>query len=154
MIRPSNLADRVAIETIATAIGFEQTEIAEVLSSFDQAHGAECPSQALWLVDDQQGIHAMAYVEPERMTDGTYNLLLLAVHPQHQRQGRGTALIRYVEQHLAALGAHLLLVETMGTEDFSHVRQLYARLGFTEEARIRDFYGKGYDKVVYWKSLK
>ncbi len=48
------------------------------------------------------------------MTEGTWNLYLIAVHPDRQREGRGAALLRYVEQALIVRGEHLLLVETSG----------------------------------------
>lgn len=151
MIRNSDSADRLAVKALADAIGFEATVTAEVLSSFDACHKPSNPSSALWFVDDDQGVKGMAYIEPERMTDGTYNLMLIAVHPDEQRKGRGTRLIHHVEEQLARNGGRVLVIETMGTDDFSHVRRLYSKLGFAEEARIRDFYGEGYDKVVFWK---
>ena len=153
MIRNSEPSDRSAIQEIAEAIGFEEAETAEVLLSFDAAHDPNNPSQAIWFTDDDVGVQGVAYVEPERMTEGTYNLLFIAVHPRKQKRGRGAELIRYVERQIAERGGRLLIVETMGTTDFSHVRRLYARLGFVEEGRIRDFYADGYDKVVYWKTV-
>lgn len=157
MVRLAKRSDRTAIEAIAIAIGFEPAETAEVLQAFDGVHAAADQSQALWLVasdEDDRDVQGVAYVELERMTEGTYNLLWLAVHPTRQKQGLGTALVRHVEHQLPERGAHLLLVETMGTADFAYVRQFYARLGFMEEARIRDFYGLGYDKVIFSKALR
>lgn len=154
MIRNSKPSDRSAIQKIAEAIGFEEAEISEVLFSFDMAHHPDNRFQAIWFIDeDADDIQGVAYVEPERMTESTYNLLFIAVHPRKQKQGRGTSLIRHVEREISARGGRLLIVETMGTTDFLHVRRLYTQLGFVEEARIRDFYADGYEKVIYWKSL-
>lgn len=47
----------------------------------------------------------------------------------------------------------VLLVETAGTDDYKIARSFYESVGFVEEARIRDFYSPGEDKVVYWKRL-
>ncbi len=52
-----------------------------------------------------------AYCEPERLTEGTYNLLAIAVAPDHQRSGSGTALVRGIEALLRGQGGRLLLVE-------------------------------------------
>ncbi|MEM9907921.1 MAG: GNAT family N-acetyltransferase, partial [Cyanobacteria bacterium P01_D01_bin.44] len=68
-----------------------------------------------------------------------------------QGQGRGAALMRYVEQTLATRGAHLLLVETLAS--FERTRAFYHKCGYEEEARIRDFYAVGADKIVYRKAL-
>jgi hypothetical protein len=38
-------------------------------------------SQDIWLTDDDRKPVGMAYVAPERMTEGTWNMYLIAVHP-------------------------------------------------------------------------
>ena len=69
-----------------------------------------------WLVaSSERGIVALAYYAPERMTDGTWNLYLIAVQPDHQGKGIGAALMRHVEAELAAEGQRVLLVETSGS---------------------------------------
>ena len=85
------------------------------------------------------------------MTHGTWNLLFLAVHPDYQGQGRGTAMIKHIEQALTAKGAHLLLIETLAS--FDRTRAFYRKCGYQEEAQIRDFYEVGADKVIYRKRL-
>jgi ribosomal protein S18 acetylase RimI-like enzyme len=76
---------------------------------------------------------------------------LIAVY--QQRQGRGKALLQHVEQMLMARGERVLLVETAGTDDFEYVRQFYRQNGFEQEARIREFYAVGVDKIVFRKAL-
>ena len=44
-------------------------------------------------------------------------------------------------------------METAGVDDFDYVRKFYENNGFETEARIRDFYEAGVDKVVFRKSL-
>lgn len=87
------------------------------------------------------------------MTEGTWNLLLIAVHPAWQGTGIGTRLTTAVEMRLAAAGARLLLVETSGLPEFAATRGFYRRRGYAEEARIRDFYRAGEDKLVFRKAL-
>lgn len=88
------------------------------------------------------------------MTEGTWNLYLIAVHPRIQRSGYGAALLTFVEGLLRELGARILLVETSGQESFDYVRSFYKKNGYDEEARIREFYKSGDDKIVFWKSLR
>jgi ribosomal protein S18 acetylase RimI-like enzyme len=111
-------------------------------------------TQDIWLIDDDNQPVGIAYIAPERMTEGTWNLYLIAVHPDRQKQGRGKALLQYVEQMLIARGERLLLVETAGTDDFDYVRKFYRQNGYEEEARIREFYTTGVDKIVFRKVLK
>ena len=94
-----------------------------------------------------------AYVEPERMTEGTFNMLLIAVHPQWQGVGVGKALVSAFERKLRDLGARVLIVETSSSGEFARARALYGRQGFVEEARVRDFYAEGEHKILFWKHL-
>lgn len=73
------------------------------------------------------------------------------MRPADQRRGVGTALIGHVERELAAGGQRLLLVETSGLPAYARARAFYARCGYDQEARIRDFYAD--DKVVFRKAL-
>jgi len=108
----------------------------------------------VWFTDDDgSGPVGVAYLAPEKMTNGTWNLYLIAVHPDHQRQGRGKAILEHVQYWLAAKGERVLIVETAGVDDFDYVRTFYANYGFESEARIRDFYDAGVDKVVFRKVL-
>jgi ribosomal protein S18 acetylase RimI-like enzyme len=155
MIRPTIPADTSALLAIATASGLfepsQTAELAQMLSAhFDRASN----SPDYWLTDDDNGPVGVAYVAPERMTTGTWNLYLIAIHPDHQRQGRGALLLAQVEKMLTQSGERLLLVETAGTEDFEYVRSFYRQSGYQEEAKIRDFYTAGVDKIVYSKKLQ
>jgi ribosomal protein S18 acetylase RimI-like enzyme len=107
----------------------------------------------VWLTDDDGGPVGVAYYAPERMAEGTWNLYMLAVHPDRQRQGRGAAMVRHVERELSGRGARLLLIETSGLGRFERTRAFYRALRYDEEARIRDFYNAGDDKVVFRKAL-
>jgi GNAT superfamily N-acetyltransferase len=153
-IRAAQVRDRAAIIDVAKASGLfspdSLTEIGATLDGF--LAGAAAADR--WLVSDTgTSIEAAAYYAPERMTEGTWNLYLLAVHPDQQGQGRGAALVRHVEQDLREVGARVLLIETSGVPGFAGQRTFYAGLGYHEEARIRDFYEPGDDKVIYWKAL-
>lgn len=111
-------------------------------------------AEHVWLVlCDGPEVLGFAYVEPERMTDGTHNLLAIAVLPARQRTGMGRTLVGAVEQAIAGTGSRLLLVETSSLPEYAGTRAFYDGLGFTREARIRDFYTEGDDKIIFWKRL-
>jgi ribosomal protein S18 acetylase RimI-like enzyme len=107
----------------------------------------------IWLTCDEGGPVAILFCAPEKLTDGTYNLLLIAVDPDRQQQGVGRKLFQELERRLFANGGRMLLVETSGLGEFEGTRNFYRSLGFSEEARIRDFYKAGEDKIVYRKIL-
>jgi ribosomal protein S18 acetylase RimI-like enzyme len=106
-----------------------------------------------WLTIDEDGPVAVAYYAPERLTEGTWNLYLIAVHPDYQGHGHGAALVHHIEQALAVRGERVLLVETSGLPNFERTRAFYRKCGYDEEARIREFYQVGEDKVIFRKAL-
>lgn len=151
MIRPTQPEDTAAILAIAKAIGFQPDELAILNEMLDETFSGN--SEQLWFTDEEQGPVGVAYCAPERMTTGTWNLLFIAIHPDYQGQGRGTALIHSVEQSLMARKVRLLLVETSGLPSFERTRTFYRNCGYEEEARIREFYAEGEDKIVFRKPL-
>lgn len=111
-----------------------------------------------WLVLDSHddGVLGAAYYAPEPFADRVWNLYFIAVRPDRLGSGVGSVLLAAVEKTLRSRGedvARVLLVETSGTDSYANARAFYSARRFHEEARIRDFYGPGDDKVVFWKSL-
>ena len=150
MIRPVEAADLPALKAVIDATGlFPSGLLDEMISSY---LGATDQSE-LWLTYDSAGPAAIAYCAPEQMTEGTWNLYLIAVHPDHQGKSIGSALLKFIEDRLAAQGERILLVETSGLEGFERTRAFYRKCGFHEEARIREFYQAGEDKIVFRKVL-
>ncbi|MEB3357476.1 MAG: GNAT family N-acetyltransferase [Synechococcales bacterium] len=154
MIRPTIPEDTTALIALAEATGLFPPSALELLRQIlTDALAGSGDSECFWITDDDNGPVGVAYCEPERMTDRTWNLQLIAIHPDRQGQGRGGKLLRYVEQALIARGGRMLLVETSGLPDFERTRAFYAKCGYEEEARIRDFYAVNDDKVVFRKVL-
>ena len=154
-IRPCVPTDLPALEAVIGAVGLFPPEMLDDMVSFaPPPEAGDDEAGEFWLVhDDGDGADAVAYCAPERMTSGTWNALLLAVRPDRQGRGIGRALMARVEALLAARGERLLLVETSGTDEFAHARGFYARIGYEREARVREYYDAGDDKVVYRKKL-
>ncbi|MCP6757427.1 MAG: GNAT family N-acetyltransferase [Fischerella sp. CENA71] len=162
MIRLTTPDDTIALIALADATGLFESEqleeLGKLLSDYfstndDNDSLRDGKAGRFWLTDDDNGVVGVAYCEMEQMTDRTWNLQLLAIHPDCQGQGHGTKLLRYVEQTLTARSGRVLLVETSGTPDFDRTRAFYHKCGYEEEARIRDFYTDGADKIVYRKVL-
>ena len=111
-------------------------------------------SNDLWLTYEDNQPVAIAYCAPERMTEGTWNLLLIAVHPDYQGKGYGTSILHYIEQMLAARRERLLLIETSSLDNFVRSQAFYLKCGYEKEAQIREFYQAGEDKIVFRKLLR
>ena len=151
MIRPATPDDLPAFKRVIDATALFPSELLD-----DMAGGlADDDGDERWLAfDPGDGPSAVAHYVPERMTSGTWNLLLIAVHPDSQSRGIGARLMAHVEDALGARGERVLLVETSGTEAFERTRRFYRTIGYDEEARIRDYYDAGDDKVVFRKALR
>ena len=98
--------------------------------------------------NDGDALLGYACFGPTPSSDGTYDLYWLAVDPEAQGCGVGRALVRDVEQLLVARQARLLAVETSSRESYARSREFYARCGYTEAARVRDFYAPADDRII------
>jgi len=156
-IRTAIPADLERIKAIAVAsemftveeVGFFDEILAGFFDRSMQGHQ--------WLVaEDHSGIVAAAHYAPEPFSDRMWNLYFIAVDPGTQGKGIGALIESHVEDTLRSLGeaeARVLIVETSSTQQYARTRDFYAKIGFDEEAQIRQFYGPGDDKIVFWKSL-
>ncbi|MEM7547381.1 MAG: GNAT family N-acetyltransferase [Pseudomonadota bacterium] len=107
-----------------------------------------------WLTCETDGqIAGFCFARAEELAEGTWNMLAIAVLPILQGRGCGGALVRRLEDDLRASGQRVLIADTSGTEEFAQTRAFYRNNGYAEEARIRDFWAAGDDKIVFWKSL-
>ncbi|MGD1864809.1 MAG: GNAT family N-acetyltransferase [Phormidesmis sp.] len=153
MIRLARPEDETELMSVAKSIElFEPAELETVREMFADYYNGTDKTEEFWLVYEiDAGTVGAAYCAPERMTNGTWNLLFIGIRPEHQGKGYGSAMVRYVEQMLVEKGSHLLLVETLA--DFENTRAFYKKCGYEEDAHIRDFYEVGADKVIYRKAL-
>ena len=113
-------------------------------------------TQEYWLVAEceQNEVVGIAYSAPEQMTVGTWNLLMIAVAKSHQGQGVGSQLMSATEMKLRTMQTRVLLVETSSLPAYELTRRFYPKLGYEKIATVPDYYDKGDDKVIFWKSLE
>ena len=158
-LRPAATEDLDRIKEIAVAA---EMFTAEEVGFFDEMFAGALDGRLeghRWLVAETAdgAISGAAQFAPEPFADRMWNLYFIAVDPAVQSGGIGAAMMAHVEQDLRERGeseALTLIVETSSTEQYRRTRQFYERLGYDEEARIRDYYGPGDNKVVFWKSLR
>lgn len=100
---------------------------------------------------------------PIACTVGSFDLYWIAVHNDRRGRGLGLELMRLAEAAMrtalpGSAGKPLspgrrVYVETSSQPKYEPTRTFYLKCGYTEEARFRDFYADGDDKVVYSKTL-
>jgi ribosomal protein S18 acetylase RimI-like enzyme len=152
MIRETISDDKDAILSIICEAGqFDDPGMAYVAQILE-THLNE-GSDALWFTADDGEPVGVAYCAPEPVTSGTWNLLMLWIKEEKRKQGYGSALVTQVEKSLVDRRGRLLIVETSGLPEFESARIFYSKVGFTQEARIKDFFTIGDDKLIYTKSI-
>lgn len=88
---------------------------------------------------------------PTPATDRTWDLYWIAVDTAAQGAGIGTVLLEEVERRLVGQRARMLIAETSSRSDYAATHGFYRRRGYTEVARVRDFYATGDDRIVFVK---
>lgn len=111
-------------------------------------------STDIWFtcIDNDRPI-ALGYCAPEKLTNGTYNLYAIAVRKELQGQGIGHKMMNFIEKLLADNGSRILIVETSSIDQYTLTRKFYNKLGYRQEAVIKDFWNDGEDKVIFLKKL-
>ncbi|MEM8672399.1 MAG: GNAT family N-acetyltransferase [Cyanobacteria bacterium P01_G01_bin.67] len=149
-IRPIKPDDLPALKTVIDA---NELFPSDLLDEMISDYFSNEDSHDYWFTYDEDQPIAIAYCAPEKMTEGTWNLYLIAVHPDYQGSGRGTSMLHHIEQRLSSRGERILLVETSGLDSFNRTRAFYSKCGYEQEAQIREFYQAGEDKIIFRKSL-
>lgn len=155
MIRSITQDDASAVAALSVDAGLFPPEalgfLDEMMRNYfnhNQSNGHICV-----VIDENDVLLGVAYYQPALATDRTWYLTMIGIRRALQGQGRGAALMRYVEESLKDAGQRLVLVETSGTPDFALTRQFYTKLGYEEAARVRDYYAPGDDMVLFRKVL-
>ncbi len=145
--------DRPALRAILQATPeFTDEEVAVALELIDDLLGGGDHYRFVVAVVD--GVVAgYGCFGPAPMTDGVWDMYWLVVDPSRRSEGLGTALLRASETEAAQLGARMMLIETASKPEYAGTRRFYEQAGYSEAARIADYYSAGDDKIVYRKSL-
>lgn len=111
-------------------------------------------SEEIWFtyVQDSEPV-GFGFCVPEKLTDGTYNLLAIAVNKNLQGLGIGSKMMEYLEDELKRQNKRILIVDTSSSPDFVLTRSFYVKAGYTNVSTIKDFWKDGEDKVTFYKRL-
>ena len=100
-IRPIALNDIPDLKTVIEANSlFPSNMLDDMVNDYFNHQN----TKDLWFTYQELEPVAIGYCAPERMTEGTWNLYLIAVHPDYQGKGIGTSMMHYIERTLAIRG--------------------------------------------------
>lgn len=148
-VAPLQPSHRSRIEAIVRATSvFSDAEVQVALEVFDAADDYEFLGAF-----DGDTLVGYTCFGATPATDRTFDIYWIAVHPDAQRSGAGAALMRAVEADLAERRARMVVIETSSRDDYAPTRRFYHKHGYTESARLRDFYAPGDDRVVFTRRV-
>ena len=151
-LRHLTAADRDRIEEITRSTRlFREEEIVVALEVFDEAtSGAPANTYSVLGVQFNDCLAGWICWGPTPCTVGTYDLYWMAVDPELQGTGIGTALLAEMERRLEGI-ARLIVIETAGRAEYAATRAFYQSRGYSPVSTIPEFYAPGDDQVVFVK---
>ncbi len=158
IIRNLEPGDRTPVERMVTASGkFNAIEIAVAMELVDEflEKGEKSGYRFAVLADGRKSTPVLGYAcyGPVPLTEGVYDLYWIVVDPEAQGKGLGKRLLESVERDVLRRGGRMILIETSSQESYNTTIRFYEKNGYQLEARVRDFYRIGDDKLIFRKDL-
>lgn len=155
LIRRLQQCDRNKIDCILDATGmFTAAEIAvadELLDIFLDKPGQK--DYQMHIVEQEGEVCGYVCFGPTPATEATFDLYWIAIAPQRQGQGIGKKLLLFAEQSCREQGGKLLIIETSSKEIYRPTQNFYLKNGYQIEARIKDFYALGDDRLIFTRRI-
>jgi D-alanine--D-alanine ligase len=148
-------ADRAPLEELLWATGFfNAEEVGIALELVDDRLSEGEASHYRFLVGEIEGqVAGYACWGPIPGTAASADLYWIVVHPGHQGQGAGAALLAAAEAWMAEAGRTRVYVETSTRAQYAPTRAFYLACGYGVAAELPDFYAPGDGKALFLKVL-
>jgi len=91
---------------------------------------------------------------PAPLTEGTWDIYWMAVAPEKQGKGIGSALLAHAEDKIREAQGRLIVIETSSQPEYEKTRRFHLSHGYEVIGRIPDFYTPGDDKLILQKRLR
>jgi ribosomal protein S18 acetylase RimI-like enzyme len=148
-------ADLATVPRLVRATGFFSDEELAIAAELVEERLAKGPVSGYEFLFAERGADALGYACFGRipLTQASFDLYWIVVHPQAQGSGIGRLLLSATEQAVAATGGTALYAETSSREQYAPTRAFYRRTGYSVAGEFPDFYAPGDGKVVFAKRL-
>lgn len=90
---------------------------------------------------------------PITMSKTSFDLYWIATHNDFRGKGIGKKLLEETCNQASSMGCTIIIAETSGLEHYAPTRAFYDSNKFKLEARLKDFYDEGDDKLFYTKRI-
>lgn len=151
IVRAPVAADRAALlEALERCGAFSALEVEIAIGMIDEALAGD---YSVVGVEVDGVLRGYTLLGRATLTERSWYLYWICVHPAYERRGLAQALQRAAEDLVQAAGGDKIVLETSGRSGYARSRAFYERAGFAETGRIRDFYAAGDDCIIYCKTL-
>ncbi|MBX7095667.1 MAG: GNAT family N-acetyltransferase, partial [Flavobacteriales bacterium] len=127
-IRPVKLTDIPQLKKVLDSSELFPSEYLDEMIS-DYLHNPQSSDFWFTCVENDTPV-AIAYCVPEKLTEGTYNLLALGVSNDVQKKGIGKEMMNYIENHLKSTDGRILIIDTSSDEAQAAARNFYHKIGY------------------------
>jgi ribosomal protein S18 acetylase RimI-like enzyme len=86
-------------------------------------------------------------------TESSFDLYWIVVHNNYRGLGIGKQMLAITEKTITKMGGTAVYAETSSQGKYDSTRKFYLSNNYREEARLKDFYMPGDDKLIYVKRL-
>jgi len=91
---------------------------------------------------------------PTPLTEGTWDVYWLAVAPEKQGRGIGSALLDSAEDEIKKVQGRLSIIETSSLPSYEKTRRFHLSHGYEVVCLVPDFYAPGDGKLIMLKRLR
>ena len=148
-------ADIGRVSSLVDATGFFSREEGEVAIELvgERLEKGEASGYAFLFAEREEELLGYACYGRTPGTVSSYDLYWIVGSPAHQGSGVGSSLLTEVESRIRRAGGTQIWIDTSGRAQYEPTRAFYRRRGYRQEARLRDFYAPGDDKLILVRIL-
>jgi D-alanine-D-alanine ligase len=147
--------DLAAVRLITESTGFfypEEVDTAVELVEDRLAKGPRCGYHFLFAEQDGRPVGYTSF-GPIACTRESYDLYWICVAKDYRGKGLGTQLLEQTEESIATYGGSRVYIETSARPLYEPTRAFYLARGYSQIAKLEDFYAPGDAKAMYLKIL-
>lgn len=140
---------------IVESTGFFYDHEVEIAAELVAERLAEGESTGYYFVFAEVDGITVAYscFGPISMSKTCFDLYWIVTHNDYRGKGIGRKLLEETYSQAKNMGCKIIIAETSGLEHYAPTRAFYDSNKFEPEARIKNFYDEGDDKLFYTKRI-
>jgi len=155
-IRPVTRGDKPALMSILRTIPeFKPSEVViaeELIDSY--LDDLDESGYYVLIAEADSAIAGYICYGPTPLTEGTWDVYWMAVAPEKQGRGIGSALLESAENEIKKAQGRLSIIETSSMPSYEKTRRFHLSHGYEVVCHVPDFYAPGDGKLIMLKRLR